>query len=107
MVDSNECFRSEALQSEVMAVFADPAFAYEAREHIAYCFNCVGRSLAPEQQAVLMPPARGGRHRGRMLRGYQRRSRGPTSAPNPAVSTIPSVYHTATKAGDVSGHTSA
>jgi RNA polymerase sigma-70 factor, ECF subfamily len=50
----NECFKSEALQSEVLAVFADPAFAYEAREHIAYCFNCVGRSLEPEQQAVLV-----------------------------------------------------
>lgn len=54
VVYSNECFKSEALQSEVMAVFADPAFAYEAREHIAYCFTCVGRSLTPERQAVLV-----------------------------------------------------
>lgn len=35
VVYSNECFKSEELQSEVMAVFSDPAFAYEAREHIA------------------------------------------------------------------------
>lgn len=54
VVYSNECFKSDELQSEVMAVFADPAFAYEAREHIAYCFTCVGRSLQPEQQAVLV-----------------------------------------------------
>ncbi len=51
---SNECFKDEQLQSEVIAVFSDPAFAYEAKEHVAYCFTCVGRSLPPEQQAVLV-----------------------------------------------------
>jgi RNA polymerase sigma-70 factor (ECF subfamily) len=54
IVYSNECFKSEELQSEVIAVCSDPAFVYEAREHIAYCFTCVGRSLAPEEQAVLV-----------------------------------------------------
>ena len=54
VVYANECFKSEELQSEVMAVFANPAFAYEAKEHIAFCFTCVGRSLSPEQQAVLV-----------------------------------------------------
>jgi RNA polymerase sigma-70 factor (ECF subfamily) len=32
---SNECFKDEQLQSEVMAVIADPAFTYEAKEHVA------------------------------------------------------------------------
>jgi RNA polymerase sigma-70 factor (ECF subfamily) len=54
VVYSNECFKSEELQAEVMAAFSDPAFAYEADEHIAYCFTCVGRSLRPEEQAVLV-----------------------------------------------------
>lgn len=52
VIYSNECVKSDALRSEVIAVIADPAFTYEAKEHIAYCFSCVGRSLAPEEQAV-------------------------------------------------------
>jgi len=51
---SNECARSDTLGAEVMSVISDPAFAYEAEEHIAYCFTCVGRSLPPEEQAVLV-----------------------------------------------------
>lgn len=51
---SNECAKTEALGAEVMSVLSDPAFAYEAEEHIAYCFTCVGRSLPPEEQAVLV-----------------------------------------------------
>lgn len=31
-----------------------PDFRYDFREHIAYCFTCVGRSLPPEQQAALL-----------------------------------------------------
>ena len=37
---------------------------------------------------------------------YQRSSRGPTAAPSAPVSTMPSVYQTATKAGEGSGHDS-
>jgi RNA polymerase sigma-70 factor (ECF subfamily) len=37
-----------------MAAVSDPAFSYEAHEHIAYCFTCVGRSLEPDAQAVLV-----------------------------------------------------
>ncbi len=54
IVYSNECAKTLALQDEVMAVLSDPAFVYDAREHIAYCFCCVGRSLPPEQQAALI-----------------------------------------------------
>jgi RNA polymerase sigma-70 factor (ECF subfamily) len=54
IVYSNECAASADLQREVMSVLADPAFVFEAGEHIAYCFQCVGRSLPPEQQAVLV-----------------------------------------------------
>jgi RNA polymerase sigma-70 factor (ECF subfamily) len=29
-------------------------FSYDVNEHIAYCFTCVGRSLAPEEQAAIV-----------------------------------------------------
>lgn len=32
----------------------DPGFAFDVREHIAFCFTCVGRSLPPEQQAAIV-----------------------------------------------------
>ena len=50
----NECYKTEELQAELGAVLSDPAFIYEAEEHIAYCFTCVGRSLLPEEQAALV-----------------------------------------------------
>jgi len=33
---------------------SQPDFAFEIREHIAYCFACLGRTLDPEEQAALM-----------------------------------------------------
>ncbi len=54
IVYSNECVESEEWQNEVIAAIADPEFAFEAKEHIAYCFSCVGRSLEPDQQTALV-----------------------------------------------------
>lgn len=51
---ANECTADETLGMEVGGVLMSDEFRYEAREHIAYCFVCVGRSLAPEQQAALV-----------------------------------------------------
>lgn len=51
---ANLCAGSETLSGEVMAAVAEPDFAYEVREHIAYCFACVGRSLPPDEQAALV-----------------------------------------------------
>ena len=51
---ANLCADSEELSSEVMAAYSDPGFAFEVREHIAYCFTCVGRSLPPEELAALV-----------------------------------------------------
>jgi RNA polymerase sigma-70 factor (ECF subfamily) len=39
---------------EAMGAIMAPEFSYEVREHIAYCFVCVGRSLAPDDQAALV-----------------------------------------------------
>jgi RNA polymerase sigma-70 factor (ECF subfamily) len=31
-----------------------PEFRFEIREHIAFCFSCISRTLPPEEQAVIM-----------------------------------------------------
>jgi RNA polymerase sigma-70 factor, ECF subfamily len=31
-----------------------PEFQFEIREHIAFCFSCISRTLPPEQQAAIM-----------------------------------------------------
>jgi RNA polymerase sigma-70 factor (ECF subfamily) len=51
---AHACLERADLGSEVGAVLAAPDFAYEVREHIAFCFTCVGRSLEPEEQAALL-----------------------------------------------------
>lgn len=48
------CEGSDELRGEVVAATRDPQFAYDAREHISFCFSCVGRSLEPEQAAALV-----------------------------------------------------
>ena len=51
---ANLCAESEELSGEVMAAFTSPDFSFEVREHVAYCFTCVGRSLPPDEQAALV-----------------------------------------------------
>jgi RNA polymerase sigma-70 factor (ECF subfamily) len=51
---ANLCISSETLSGEVMAAASSPEFAYEVREHISYCFTCVGRSLPPDEIAALV-----------------------------------------------------
>jgi len=51
---SNECYREPELGMEVGSTLASPDFTYDVREHIAFCFACVGRSLGPEEQAALL-----------------------------------------------------
>ncbi|MGP1394659.1 MAG: RNA polymerase sigma factor [Inquilinaceae bacterium] len=51
---ANLCAESEELSGEVMGAFGAPDFSFEVREHVAYCFTCVGRSLPPDEQAALV-----------------------------------------------------
>ncbi|WP_051645434.1 RNA polymerase sigma factor [Labrenzia sp. DG1229] len=51
---ANSCAQSDELSGEVVGAIADPEFAYEVREHISYCFTCVGRSLPVDEQAALV-----------------------------------------------------
>ncbi|MEO1226594.1 MAG: RNA polymerase sigma factor [Pseudomonadota bacterium] len=51
---ANLCASSEEYGMEAMGAIMAPEFSYEVREHIAYCFVCVGRSLPPDDQAALV-----------------------------------------------------
>lgn len=51
---ANLCAADETLAGEVMAVAADPGFAFDLKAHVAYCFSCVGRSLPPDEMAALV-----------------------------------------------------
>lgn len=44
----------EAPHTEVRAALAEPGSQFDAREHIAFCFSCVTRSLSPEEAAALL-----------------------------------------------------
>ncbi len=35
-------------------LMSHPDFIFEIREHIAFCFSCIGRTLPPEEQAAIM-----------------------------------------------------
>jgi RNA polymerase sigma-70 factor (ECF subfamily) len=38
----------------LVQLMSQPDFVYEIREHIAFCFSCIARTLPPEEQAALM-----------------------------------------------------
>lgn len=41
-------------QQQIISIMSAPNFVFEIREHIAFCFTCVARTLEPEEQAALM-----------------------------------------------------
>jgi RNA polymerase sigma-70 factor, ECF subfamily len=38
----------------LVQLMRQPEFRYEIREHIAFCFSCIARTLPPEEQAALV-----------------------------------------------------
>ncbi len=46
--------QSPAVMGEIEARAVTPGFRYEYREHIAYCFSCLARSLEPEEEVALI-----------------------------------------------------
>jgi RNA polymerase sigma-70 factor (ECF subfamily) len=38
----------------VQNLMRQPEFSFEIREHIAFCFSCIARTLPPEEQAAVM-----------------------------------------------------
>lgn len=51
---ANLCAASDELQGEIAAAMSEPEFAFDVKEHVAYCFVCIGRSLPPDEQAALV-----------------------------------------------------
>lgn len=50
-------YETEADEKEVEkldALLHSPEFVFEIREHIAFCFSCISRSLEPDEQAAIM-----------------------------------------------------
>lgn len=44
----------DAPHDAVLDTLARPGAVYDAREHLAFCFSCVGCSLSPEEAAALL-----------------------------------------------------
>lgn len=38
----------------ILQLMHQPDFSFEIREHIAFCFSCIARTLPPQQQSALM-----------------------------------------------------
>lgn len=36
------------------AIMSEPDFRFEVKEHISFCFTCIGRTLSPTEQAALL-----------------------------------------------------
>lgn len=51
---ANLCAGSDELQGEIAGIMTEPEFAFDVKEHVAYCFVCIGRSLPPDEQAALV-----------------------------------------------------
>ncbi len=54
LVGEQEADANPAELEQLSALMAQPDFVFEIREHIAFCFSCLGRSLPPEEQAALL-----------------------------------------------------
>jgi RNA polymerase sigma-70 factor (ECF subfamily) len=39
---------------KLAAIMSEPDFRFEVKEHIAFCFTCIGRTLSPPEQAALL-----------------------------------------------------
>lgn len=55
LLSKNDCVdETSALHGDLNAAVAEPGFVYDVREHIAFCFTCIARSLDPEVEASLV-----------------------------------------------------
>lgn len=52
--EQEQCQDNEQKLAELVGALRDPGLRYDVREHVAFCFTCVGRSLPPDQQAALL-----------------------------------------------------
>jgi RNA polymerase sigma factor (sigma-70 family) len=51
----DDCIEGESsLHRDLMAAMSDASFAFDVREHIAFCFTCVARTLDAETELALL-----------------------------------------------------
>ncbi|MGH1347789.1 MAG: RNA polymerase sigma factor [Nannocystales bacterium] len=49
-----ECEADDERRQQVVDATRDPGFAFDVREHVSFCFSCVGRSLVPTRAAAIV-----------------------------------------------------
>ena len=54
LIGEQEASNTPGAPEALRATMAAPDFVFEIREHIAFCFTCLGRTLPPDQQAALL-----------------------------------------------------
>jgi RNA polymerase sigma-70 factor (ECF subfamily) len=54
LIGEKEALADPQKVEELAALMQQPGFSFEIREHIAFCFSCIARTLPPEEQAALM-----------------------------------------------------
>lgn len=54
LIGEQEARTTPGRHEALVQLMQQPEFAFEIREHIAFCFSCIARTLPPEEQAALM-----------------------------------------------------
>jgi RNA polymerase sigma-70 factor, ECF subfamily len=54
LVGEKEADANPQAREGLRSLMKQPEFCYEIREHIAFCFSCISRTLPPEEQAAVM-----------------------------------------------------
>ncbi len=54
LIGEREAIADPEQVAEISSIMSDPEFVFEIREHIAFCFSCIARTLDPKAQAALM-----------------------------------------------------
>lgn len=53
LIGEQELDADPTQMKQLAAIMSDPSFRYEALEHVAFCFSCIGRTLEPQLQAAI------------------------------------------------------
>ncbi len=54
LIGEHECRSDPAVFDALMQAVSGPDHRFDAHEHVAFCFTCVARTLAPDDMAALM-----------------------------------------------------
>jgi RNA polymerase sigma-70 factor (ECF subfamily) len=54
LIGEKETGEDPEKHNALVSLMSQPDFVFEIREHIAFCFTCISRTLPPEEQAAVM-----------------------------------------------------